>query len=289
MGRVTGVLAGRVQAAAPFTGSRFHQAADRARRLAPRPDSGVYEWVARWYDLVNKSKDYESESAEVAGLARRYGRPPLRTLLDVACGTGRHLSYLREGFTCVGLDVSPTMCRLARARVRGIRIVRGDMRTFDLHRQFDVVTCLFSSIGYMAGHRDLERAIRAMARHLRPGGVLVIQPWLTRQQWEDGRIEVNLMEQPDVRLAMLSRSSSRKGLSRSEVHFLLAARMKRVRYVRWIDVGRFFDKSETMDLMRAAGLRPRFVRTPVFRTTGILVATARAPPGRASATPPSPG
>ena len=42
----------------------------------------------------------------------------------------------------------------------------GDMRTFNLGRQFDVVTCLFRSIGYMQTPIDLLHALVNMAGHL---------------------------------------------------------------------------------------------------------------------------
>ena len=53
-----------------------------------------------------------------------------------------------------------------------------DMTSFDLGRRFDVVTCLFSSIGYVGTAERLDQAIATMAAHLEPGGTLIVEPWL---------------------------------------------------------------------------------------------------------------
>jgi len=58
---------------------------------------------------------------------------------------------------------------------------------FDLGRTYDVVTCLFSAIAIVETFERLECAIRCMARHVRPGGALIIEPWFTPQQWHPGR------------------------------------------------------------------------------------------------------
>lgn len=57
------------------------------------------------------------------------------------------------------------------------------MRSFDLGRRFDAVTCLFRSIGYMPTVEDLSAAVATMARHLVDGGVLVVDGWVRPDAW----------------------------------------------------------------------------------------------------------
>lgn len=59
------------------------------------------------------------------------------------------------------------------------------MRTFDLGRTFDAITCLFSAIGHAGSVEGLEAAVYTMARHLNPGGVLLVEPWLSPQVWQN--------------------------------------------------------------------------------------------------------
>ena len=110
----------------------------------------------------------------------RSDAPRAETLLDVACGTGHHMELLREWFTVEGVDLEPGLLEVARSRLPGVPLHLGDMRTFNLGRQFDVVTCLFSSIGYMQTPEDLLHALVNMAGHLAPDGVMLVEPWLSR-------------------------------------------------------------------------------------------------------------
>jgi hypothetical protein len=61
------------------------------------------------------------------------------------------------------------------------------MMNFDLARTYDVVTCLFSAIGIVRTFERLERAVVCMARHVRTGGALIIEPWFTPEQWRPAK------------------------------------------------------------------------------------------------------
>ena len=139
----------------------------------------MYDRSAALYDAIYQGigKDYAAESAEIIDLIRAR-RPDASTLLDVACGTGGHLEHLRTVFTVEGLEASPHMAAIARTKLGpGVAVHEDDMRRFDLGRRFDAVTCLFSSIGYLRTPDELTQALTTMARHLVPGGVLVVDPW----------------------------------------------------------------------------------------------------------------
>ena len=66
------------------------------------------------------------------------------------------------------------------------------MVDFDLGKQYDAVTCLFSSIGYTETVERLNRAVKQIARHLLIGGVTVIEPWFTPDQYESRRVHAAL-------------------------------------------------------------------------------------------------
>src|SRR5215470_9142770 len=151
------------------------------------PTSDPYVAAARAYDLFYKQKDYRAEAGAVVALVEQYS-PGARSLLDVACGTGLHLSHLAARFPRVGgVDVSDAMLAEARAAVPDVPFFEGDMRTFELGEQFDVVTCLFSAVGYMTDEADLRAAVTNMARHVAPGGVLLVEGWIDPDEWVIGR------------------------------------------------------------------------------------------------------
>ena len=87
---------------------------------------------------------------DVAGLIRRR-HPMADSLLDVACGTGLHLSHLRNAFAHVeGLEISVAMRVAAVDRLDGITVHAGDMHDFQLHRTFSAVICFPG--GVINGH-----------------------------------------------------------------------------------------------------------------------------------------
>jgi SAM-dependent methyltransferase len=185
----------------------------------------VYERSAAIYDLMYRAagKDYAVESAQVLA-AVRSRRPGAVTLLDVACGTGGHLDHLRHELTVTGIELEPSMLDVARERLPDVPLHQGDMRTFDLGERFDAVTCLFSAIGYMHGRDDLEAAMATMARHLTPGGVLVVEPWIHPDQWSDGHVEAEAANDRDagIGVARASRSSRSGTTSRIDFHYAIA-------------------------------------------------------------------
>jgi SAM-dependent methyltransferase len=158
----------------------------------------------RFYDAIYGWKDYAAEAQRLKALLAGRQTSGRRTLLDIACGTGGHIPYLRDDFAYEGLDLDAKMLALARERFPDIPFHQGNLLDFDLGRQFDVVTCLFSSIAYVKTAQKLEQAIATMARHVRPGGVLVIEPFVAPQDWEAGRPTATFVDQPDLKIARMS-------------------------------------------------------------------------------------
>ena len=129
----------------------------------------MYDRSAEFYDAIYSFKNYEKETAKLHELIQQHKRSPGNELLDVACGTGGHISYLKRNYSVEGLDNSPRMLRLARKKHPDVVFHRRDMTNFTLRKEFDVVTCLFSSVGHVKTRRRLDLAVLTMARHLKPG------------------------------------------------------------------------------------------------------------------------
>lgn len=103
---------------------------------------------------------------------RRAGVPKQAAILDVGSGTGTNLRMLRDaGFTRVaGLDFSADAIRFCAAKALG-RVERGDVCAMPFaDASFDFV--LASDI--IEHVTDDARAVREIARVLRPGGVALI-------------------------------------------------------------------------------------------------------------------
>ena len=53
-----------------------------------------------------------------------------KSVLDVACGTGGHLRYLKDWFEVTGLDIDPAMVAQARDNLPDVQLIEADMRAF---------------------------------------------------------------------------------------------------------------------------------------------------------------
>jgi ubiquinone/menaquinone biosynthesis C-methylase UbiE len=177
----------------------------------------------KYYDDIYgvTGKDYAAEAGRIHEIIQKHKLSPGNSLLDVACGTGWHISFLREQYSAEGTDINAGMLKVARKKFPGIRFTQGDMRSFDLRRQFDVVTCLFSAIGYMTTKADLQTAVRNMSRHLLPGGVLLVEPWFTPEQWNTGYVSTVRVDKSDVKIVRMSHSGKRGRLSLINFQYLI--------------------------------------------------------------------
>ncbi|MCD2189627.1 class I SAM-dependent methyltransferase [Actinomycetospora soli] len=111
----------------------------------------------------------------VADVAVRFGAPGER-LLDAGCGTGRDAAALAaRGWTASALDLAPAMVEHVRRHHRAVDAHQGDLRTLDLGRAFDVVSCLDSTLLALHDTADLLAALRRVAAHLVPGGLFVAE------------------------------------------------------------------------------------------------------------------
>ena len=137
-----------------------------------------YRRSAVIYDALFRKKDYRKSSRTLVRILRRV-TPGARSLLDVGCGTGRHLEHLRDRFDVEGLDLEPSDAGHRPQTLSGVRFHRGSLVAFSMTRRFDVITCLFGAIAYAKTLASLRKATRCLVRHLQPGGVLVVEPWIS--------------------------------------------------------------------------------------------------------------
>lgn len=211
--------------------------------------------IAEIYELMHEArgKDYRAEAEEVARRARVL-RPDARSLLDVACGTGAHLRFFREIFDRVeGIELSGPMLDIARRRLPGVALHESDMRTFALPAAFDVITCMFGAIGYLEDTAELTAALRRFAQHLRPGGVVVVDPWWFPETYRDGYVSGDVTELDGRTVARLSHSVREGNASRMRVHYLLADAASGVRHVAETHLISLFARRQYEAAFAAAG------------------------------------
>lgn len=210
----------------------------------------------KYYDVLYEAlgKDYAAEAEAAHIVIQKYKRTIKNSLLDVACGTGAHAEVLRKYYKYEGLDIDPAMLKIARAKFLKLKFHRGNMVDFELGKRFDAVVCLFSSIGYVKTRPGMTKAIKTMARHLLPGGVLLVEPWFSPVDWKQGSVRSLHAETPDFKVARISYSSRKGNTSLLEFHYMVGD-IKGVRYFMENHIMGLFTHEEYMGAFGSAGLK----------------------------------
>jgi SAM-dependent methyltransferase len=146
----------------------------------------VFQEYSKYYDLLYRDKDYESEAKYVIRLIRG-NAPSAVNLLEFGSGTGKHgRLFAQHGFNVVGIELSDTMTGaseedLTRNQVPqdgcNFKCVQGDVRTHNLGRIFDSVLALFHVISYQTSNSDILQTFQNAARHLKSGGLFLFDVW----------------------------------------------------------------------------------------------------------------
>ncbi len=217
----------------------------------------MYAQSAPYYDAIYAAlgKDYGREAARIHALIQEYKRSAGNALLDVACGTGGHIGHLRRHYAVEGLDMEGAMLDIARRKHLGIGFHQGNMVDFDLGRQFDAIVCLFSAIAYAGTVARLGQAIRTMRAHLRPGGVVIIEPFIRPEEFRDGHLSADFVDLPELKLARVAVSKRQGGLAVLDFHFLVGTPDGVQRFTEQHELA-LFTHTDFTDAFQSSGLQP---------------------------------
>jgi ubiquinone/menaquinone biosynthesis C-methylase UbiE len=174
-------------------------------------------------------KDYEKEAEIVKNVVRRFEKKQSNALLDVGCGTGEHLRYLSSDFRCMGIDINKDMIRIAERKVSNVRFKVADMTNFRLKEKFDVITCLFSSIGYVQNFNNVVKTFGNFLKHLSTDGLVLVEPWVFKKDFRKNHIGLDIYKNEKLRLARMSTSRIAKSKWLIFMHYLVGENGK-IRY-----------------------------------------------------------
>jgi len=162
--------------------------------------------MGKWYEhsfgedylVVYKHRSRLDASKEVEKLVKWLKLKETDFILDLCCGMGRHTIALAErGFRVVGVDLSETLLSKAvQSSTRlSIPFIKGEMRNLPfVNHTFDVVINLFTSFGYFEDDQENIKALREMARVLKPDGRFLVD-FLNRSAVEKTLVPVSEREQ----------------------------------------------------------------------------------------------
>jgi SAM-dependent methyltransferase len=132
-------------------------------------------------DVYEAMIDWPKRLAHETPFYRRwFDRCGVRSVVDVACGTGRHAAMFHQWQLRVeGADLSPNMIDRARRQFGeppGLRwVVRGFDSPIEPAEPFDAALCVGNSLALAPDAATAGRAVEQMFAAVRPGGLVVIQ------------------------------------------------------------------------------------------------------------------
>ncbi len=133
------------------------------------------DWFGEEYLALYPHRDEEEARDGVDLLLRACGQPS-GLVLDLASGAGRHLlEFQRRGVKAVGLDLSKTLLKQARAGSPALLVAEGDMRYLPFADDaFQMVANFFTSFGYFAEPEEDEKVLAEIRRVLRLDGCFML-------------------------------------------------------------------------------------------------------------------
>lgn len=147
------------------------------------PQSSYIGRHAELYDLFYADKPYAQEAYFVHECTLSFGSGKRNRVLELACGTGNHAFELEKlGYHVMAVDYSADMLLQARSKAQAcnssVDFRQQDMRVLDIpERPFDLVVCLFDSIGYVATNENLLKVLHGVRTHLHPTGLFIFEFW----------------------------------------------------------------------------------------------------------------
>lgn len=215
----------------------------------------MFSKSAELYDRIYGSfKDYEQECRKIHLLLQQE-HPSAHILLDVACGTGEHARILNTLFNYEvdGIDLDSDLIAIAKEKNPTGTFCKGDMVNFSLGKTYDVVMCLFSSIGYVKTLDRVTASLKMFSKHLRDEGIIMVEPWFQPDALSPGKIFLNIAQDDDLSVARMAYNQVNDRLSTLHFEYLIGIEGKITHEVEIHELG-LFTVDEMMESFQNAGL-----------------------------------
>lgn len=182
------------------------------------------QWFEEWfnspyYHLLYNNRSEEEAEKFITAVVQKLGIPQQASVLDIACGKGRHSRTLAKlGLNVTGIDLSENSINYAKQfESDHLHFDVWDMRTVYKPNAFDYEFNLFSSFGYFSDTRDDNKALKAFAGNLKPGGTVLID-YINSECAVKNMKTRDIVQRGDIQFHIQKRIE--KGFIRKRIEFL---------------------------------------------------------------------
>ena len=238
-------------------------------------EMSIYRQRAAYYDPIYHFKDYEGESKRLHRLLAGEGLEDGARILEAACGTGSYLVHLARSFSVAGFDLSEELLEIARQKLPDVPLFQANMADFTTKDPSDALLCLFSSVGYLYPEEELRSAASCFARAVRPGGILVVEPWLTEEVYQLPHLSIQTFDGDGLKLCRMVNAEKRGELSVFDMHWLALEKGGKVEH--FVDHHELWlcPTPKLLEIFDDAGFEVRFEREGLLKERGLVVGRRR--------------
>lgn len=217
---------------------------------------------AKFYDAIYNFKDYKAASEKLNKIIKEIN-PRAKTLLDTACGTGKHIEHLQHYYEAEGLDINEELLEIARKRCPNSVFHIADVSNFSLKKTYDVITCLFSSIAYVKTEEKLFSTLKYMSLHLNDGGLVIVEPWFSKENFRTGTITANHYDEKELKITWMYTSEIENDMSVLDINYLVGTPEEITYFKEKHEIG-LFDDTQYRKAFTNAGLEVSYDKEGLF-------------------------
>ena len=134
-----------------------------------------FEYLAKYYDLIYKDKEYKREVNFIEDTFENSYKP--KKILEIGCGTGNYTRILLErGYEITAVDISENMLKIAKEKC-ACNFISGNIRDISINDKFDACIAMFAVMGYITENSDIVKVLNNIRKHLKPNGLFVFDVW----------------------------------------------------------------------------------------------------------------
>ncbi|HEX6593118.1 MAG TPA: class I SAM-dependent methyltransferase [Bacillota bacterium] len=137
----------------------------------------VYDRLANVYDQWMSDTPYDEWTRLTEELFKSFPHP-LRTVIDLGCGTGEVTTRLAEkGYEMIGVDYSENMLTQAQHKASekqlNIQWIRQDLRKLEGFCNLDAAISYCDVMNYITSEQDVQTVFQRVAHALKDGGLFI--------------------------------------------------------------------------------------------------------------------
>jgi SAM-dependent methyltransferase len=177
---------------------------------------------SKYYNLLYKDKNYQEEYNYISDLIKKHGNNKNKNVLDIGCGTGKHLSFFKkDGYVVSGIDVSENMISEARKYLQQENdLICCKASEFKFKKKFDVIISLFHVISYQTENDELEKVFQNVSEHLTDGGLFIFDFWYGPAVLTDPPVvKIKRLEDDEVKITRITEPIMRYNENIVDVNF----------------------------------------------------------------------